>query len=104
MASPGNQQCASCIGTLSFLMDRYVIGELRSVDRGEDKGGLGGLSLPSSQPLKLAPPQKNTTDVAPPHMSYHRKFLPVGVSVTHVPVLLGPISRTLALLNIWCRH
>jgi len=41
-----------------------------------------------SQPLQLAPPP-NTTDVAPPHMSYHRKFLTVGVSVTHVPVLLS---------------
>ena len=49
----------------------------------------GGLDRAEpSQPLKLVPPQKNTTDVAPPHMSYHRKFLPVGVSVTHVPVLL----------------
>jgi len=44
------------------------------------KGRLGGLT---PQPLKLAP-LSNTTDVAPPHMSYHRKFLPVGVSVTHL--------------------
>jgi len=43
-----------------------------------------------SQPLKLAPlPQTRRTYVALPHMSYHRKFLPVGVSVTHVPVLLS---------------
>jgi len=52
-------------------------------------GGLGRAK--PSQPLKLAPNRPNTTDVAPPHMSYHRKFLPVGVSVT--------ISRTLAVRN-----
>jgi len=48
--------------------------------------GLG--TAEPSQPLKLAPPP-NTTNVALPHMSYHRKFLPVGVSDTHVPVLLS---------------
>ena len=42
-------------------------------------------SLPT---VEISPPP-NTTDVAPPHMSYHRKYLPVGVSVTHVPVLLS---------------
>jgi len=55
-------------------------------EQGRGQGGLG--TAKPSQPLKLAPPP-NTTDIAPPHMSYHRKFLPVGVSVTHVPVLLS---------------
>jgi len=42
-----------------------------------------------SQPLKLAPPRKH--DGRSSATSYHRKFLPVGVSVTHVtvPVLLS---------------
>jgi len=53
----------------------------RVTSRGEDKGGLGRLSLPT---IEISPPPSNTTDVAPTHMSYHRKF-----SVTHVPVLLS---------------
>jgi len=67
---------------------------------GQEGGeGLGRAKL--SQPLKLPPPP-NTTDVAPPpHMSYHRKFLPVGVSVTHTCAGAGAaISRTLALLIV----
>jgi len=62
--------------------------------RGEDKGGLERGK--PSQPLKLALPP-NTTDVAPPHMSYHRKFLPV-MSFSH-SCASAAISRTLALLN-----
>ena len=46
-----------------------------------------GMAKPS-QLLKLAP-RPNMTDVAPPHMSYRRKVLPVGVSAIHVPVLLS---------------
>ena len=59
--------------------------------RGETRGL--GRAKPS-QPLKLAPP--NTTDVAPPHMSYHRNFACWRFSHSRAG---AAISRTLALLN-----
>jgi len=66
---------------------RHAPGDRRFSHSGARTGGAWEGYMPPL-PLKLAPP--NTTDVAPPHMiSYHREFLPVGVSVTHVPVLLS---------------
>ena len=74
----------ACRVAAAAVIDRY---QLRAPKQGRVQGGLG-MAKPS-QPLKLAPPPSNTTDVAPPHISYHRKFLHVGVLVTHVPVLLS---------------
>jgi len=57
-------------GSVEWLLGLFQVSSLVWVPtRGEDK--------------EISPPP-NTTDVAPPHMSYHRKFLPVGISVTHL--------------------
>ena len=68
-------------------MTKIIIITIVIIDLAKARTRWPGTAMPS-QPLKLAP-HPNMTDVAPTHMSYHRKMLPVGVSVTHVPVLLS---------------
>ena len=66
-----------------FNMRSPICSEKPRVEDRED-GAWEGKALPT---IEISPP--NTTDVIPPHSSYHRKCLPVGVSVTYVPVLLS---------------
>ena len=76
-----NKRARHKVNTLS--VNRRIVRAADAVcDRGEGKGGLGGLS---PQALKLFPKIRPTQ---PRHtLAYHRKCLPVVVSVTRVPVL-----------------